>query len=91
MNLLNGTGDIILVLGFHMGIAGIALVTRTGAAAIILGLAINQKNPLYISKTLRHKFDWAMIKHICGIDIPYGFENGMFFLGRLLILSLVTK
>lgn len=53
-------------------------------------LISNPKNLLYLKKTLRHKFDTKMIKQIMRIGVPYGLENGMFYIGRLLILSLVS-
>lgn len=31
-----------------------------------------------------------MIKKILGIGVPYGLENGLFYLGRIVVLSLVA-
>ncbi|MEK3767250.1 MATE family efflux transporter [Paenibacillus sp. FSL R5-0887] len=93
VNLVNIAGNALLVYGFDMGTAGIAiptLISRTGAAICILVLISNPKNLLYLKKTLRHKFDTKMIKQIMRIGVPYGLENGMFYIGRLLILSLVS-
>lgn len=93
VNLVNIAGNALLVYGFDMGTAGIAiptLISRTGAAICILVLISNSKNLLYLKKTLRHTFDTKMIKRIMRIGVPYGLENGMFYIGRLLILSLVS-
>lgn len=93
MNILHVAGNALLVYGFHMGTAGVAiptLVSSIGAACVILFLACSRKNILFLEKTFRHKFDIEMIKRILGIGVPYGLENGMFYFGRLLVLSLVS-
>jgi len=93
MNILNIVGNAVLVWGFKMGTVGVAiptLISRIGAAIIILTLAMNPKNALYIKKTLKFRFNGLIIKRILGIGVPYGIESGMFYFGRLLILSLVS-
>lgn len=93
MNILNVTGNALLVYGFKLGTAGIAVPTlfsRIGVALIIVYFACNPQNVLHLKKSFRHKFDMAMVKQILGIGIPFGLENGMFHFGRLLILSLVS-
>lgn len=93
MNIAHAVGNAILIYGFHFGIAGVAIPTlfsRIAAAVIIITLALNKKQSIYIKKSLKHKFNWSMIKKILGIGIPYGLENGLFFLGRIIVLSLVA-
>lgn len=93
MNIAHAVGNAILIYGFHFGIEGVAiptLITRIAAAVIIITLAFNKKNPIFIKKSLKHKFNWLMIKRILSIGIPYGLENGLFYLGRIIVLSLVA-
>lgn len=93
MNIAHAVGNAILIYGFHFGIEGVAiptLITRIAAAVIIITLAFNKKNPVFIKKSLKHKFNWLMIKRILSIGIPYGLENGLFYLGRIIVLSLVA-
>lgn len=93
MNMVNVVGNAILIYGFNLGIAGIAiptLISRIGAALIIIALALNKKQSIYIKKSLKHKFNWGMIKRILGIGVPYGLESGLFYLGRIIVLSLVA-
>ncbi|OZQ68397.1 MATE family efflux transporter [Paenibacillus sp. VTT E-133280] len=93
MNLVNIAGNALLVYGLDMGTTGIAiptLICRIGAAVCIVVLVSNPKNLLSLKKTLRHKFDGKLIKQMMRIGVPYGLENGMFYIGRLLILSLVS-
>lgn len=93
MNIAHAAGNAVLIYGFDFGTEGVAiptLLSRIAAAAVIIALAFNKKQPLYITKSWRHKFDWTMIKRILGIGVPYGLENGLFYFGRLIVLSLVA-
>lgn len=93
MNILNVAGNALLVSIFHMGVAGVAiptLISRIGAALIILYLAHKKECELQISNFISGKFEPAMIKRILNIGAPFGFENGMFYLGRLIVLSVVS-
>ncbi|WP_205737052.1 MATE family efflux transporter [Acetobacterium paludosum] len=93
MNVINVAMTTVLIFGFHMGTAGVAIPTllcRMGAAIIILALVMNKNNCLYLKRSIRFKFDGTMIKQILKIGVPSGFENGMFYFGRLIILSLVS-
>lgn len=93
MNIVNVAGNALLVTGFHMGVQGVAiptLVSRIGAAVIILYLAQRRNFKLRISNFLLEPFDRDMMKRILNIGVPFGFENGMFYLGRLIVLSVVA-
>ncbi|MDP4106237.1 MAG: MATE family efflux transporter [Bacillota bacterium] len=93
MNIVHAIGNAILIYGFHFGVEGVAiptLLSRIAAAVIITTLAFNKKHLLYIKKSLSHKFNWSMIKRILGIGVPFGLENGLFYLGRIVVLSLVS-
>ncbi len=93
MNIINVVGNAVLVYGFHLGTAGVAiptLVSRVVAAVLITALLCNQKLPLHIRKTLRYKFRRNMVSKILYIGIPNGMENSMFQLGKLIVLSLVS-
>lgn len=93
MNIAHAAGNAILIYGFHFGTAGVAiptLISRIAAAVIIITLALNKEQSIYIKKSLKHKFNWSMIYKILGIGIPYGLENGLFYLGRIIVLSLVA-
>ena len=94
MNIAHAVGNAVLIYGFHCGVEGVAiptLLSRIAAAGIIIALALNKKHPLYIKKSLKHTFDWSMLKRIMGIGVPYGLENGLFYLGRIIVLSLVAS
>lgn len=93
MNELNVAGNALFVTGFHMGVLGVAIPTlasRAGAALIILFLAHKKDFELRINNFITTSFDFLMIKRILNIGAPFGFENGMFYLGRLVVLSIVS-
>lgn len=93
MNIAHAVGNAVLIYGFHFGTEGVAIPTllaRIAAAVIIITLLLNQKQLLYIKKSFKHKFNWSVIKRILSIGIPYGLENGLFYLGRIIVLSLVA-
>ena len=93
MNILNVIGNAILIYVFKMGIAGAAistLISRIGSALIIIIFGLNKNNLIYIKNKIMYKMDLNTIKRILSVGIPYGIENGMFYLGRLLILSLIS-
>ena len=53
-------------------------------------MLLDRSRRLRLKKSLKFKFDPATIKRILDIAIPYGFENGLFYAGRLIVLSLIA-
>ena len=93
MNLINVVGNAICIYGLHMGTAGVAiptLISRMAAAVFIIVLLLNRKYELALERTWSYRPNWGMVKKILGIGIPNGMENGMFQLGKLILLSLVS-
>lgn len=93
MNIINITGNAILIYGFHRGTEGVAiptLVSRITATVLIIALLAQEKRLIHIERTLRYRPDWRMIRRILGIGIPNGLENSMFQLGKIIVLSLVS-
>ena len=93
MNGINVFGNALLIFGFHMDVAGVAiptLVSRTVAAAVILTLLFNDKLPLHLSDVRSFRFNPRLLKNIFYISVPSGIENGMFHLGRLILFSLIS-
>lgn len=93
MNIINVSGNAILIYGFHRGTEGVAiptLVSRIVAALLIVILLCGQKWTLHIERTWSYKFNWSMVKKILKIGIPNGLENSIFQLGKILVLSLVS-
>lgn len=93
MNLVNISGNAILVFGFHRGVEGVAiptLVSRIVAAAMMTAYLRNPSFDLNIRDMKLFRFEGRMIKKILYIGIPNGVENSMFQLGKILLLSLIA-
>ena len=93
MNIINVSGNAILIYGFHCGTEGVAiptLVSRVVAAVLIVVLLFSRKRTLYIEKTWKYRFEWCMVKKILRIGVPNGMENSMFQLGKIIVLSMVS-
>ncbi|WP_297982248.1 MATE family efflux transporter [uncultured Methanobrevibacter sp.] len=92
-DILNVIGNAILLFVYGFGVEGVAIPTvfaRALAAFVLIYFLVQEKNELHIHKTLRHKFDFKILKKVLDVGIPYGIENGLFQLGRVLVLSLVS-
>lgn len=93
MNVINVLGNALCVYGLKMGVEGVAipsLVSRAVAAIIIVSLNFQRKNPVHI-RNLRMIPHWSMIRRILHIGIPSGIENGLFQLGRVLVVSIIAR
>lgn len=92
MNVINIAGNAVCIFGLHMGVEGVAipsLVSRMVAAAVLYGLLRNPRNVIYLERGLVRP-DWATIHRILYIGIPSGIENGIFQLGRVLVVSIIS-
>ena len=93
MNLINIIGNYFLIYVFKIGIAGAAIPTvfsRVVAAVVIFILMKNENLPIHLSKKVCKKFERRLIKKILYIGIPNGLENGMFQLGKIMVLNLIA-
>ena len=93
MNGINVIGNAVLIFGFGMDVAGVAiptLVSRTVAAVVILSLLFNRDLMLHLSDIRGFHLNMRLMKNIFYIGVPSGVENGMFQLGRLVLFSLIS-
>jgi len=93
MNIVHAAGNAVLIYSLHYGVEGVAiptLISRIAAAVIIIAMLLNKKQSLHLKCSLRYKFNWPVLKKILGIGVPYGLENGLFYFGRIVVLSLVA-
>ena len=93
VNIVNITVNAVLIYGFNMGALGAGIGTLTSrivAAVFILVLWQRRSNELRIIKLFKPEFHGRIVKQILSVGIPNGLENGMFQIGRLLVLSLIT-
>lgn len=92
INLINVVGNALCIFVLHMGVAGVAVpstVSRAVGALILFVLLKNPKLTVHISQGF-DRIDMRMIKRILYIGIPSGIENGIFQLGRVLVVSIIA-
>jgi len=92
MNIINVVGNGICIYGLHMGAAGVAipsLISRAVAGVVLYQLLKNPNQLIHLTKE-SFRFDWDIIKRILFIGIPSGIENGIFQLGRVLVVSIIA-
>jgi len=93
MNAVNLSGNAILVYGFKMGTAGVAiptLISRMVCAGLCLCFLLKQTRTLHILLPFRLKVQTKMLFSILYIGVPNGFESFMFNFGKIILLSLVA-
>lgn len=91
-NIINVAGNAICIFGLHMGVAGVAIPSFLSRAVMGMILYILLKNPkyeIYLDK-VKFQIDWNIIKKILYIGIPSGIENGVFQLGRVMVVSIIS-
>lgn len=92
MNIINVVGNAIGIYVFHAGVVGVAvpsLISRAVAAVILYELLKSPELEVHIPKE-KFTFDFQVIKKIFYIGIPSGIENGIFQLGRVLVVSIIS-
>ncbi len=92
MNLINVIGNALCVFVFHMGVAGVAvpsLISRGIAAVISCILLLNRNRPVHYTLEVP-RLKLQSIRRILYIGVPSGMENGMFELGRVIVVSIIA-
>ena len=93
VNGINFCGNALCVFVLKMGVAGVAvptLLSRAVGACIILALAARQDYQLRITPQSVTRFEGRTVKSILYIGIPSAFENSLFQLGRVLVVSMIS-
>lgn len=92
MNVINVVGNTIGVYVLKLGVAGVAipsLVSRGVAGVVLFTFLHNPDNLVFLTRG-KFKVDATIVKRILFIGIPSGIENGIFQLGRVLVVSIIA-
>lgn len=92
MNVINVVGNAIGVYVLKLGVAGVAipsLFSRGVAGVVLFTLLHNPDNLVFLTRG-KFKVDATIVKRILFIGIPSGIENGIFQLGRVLVVSIIA-
>lgn len=93
MNIVNIGLNAILIYGVGIGVAGAGfgtLFSRLAGAVLMTWLICQHGHRIHIDHLLHFEFRGQLVKKILRIGVPNGLENGMFQIGKLLVLGLVT-
>ena len=93
MNFINVAGNALCIYGLKMGVEGVAiptLVSRAVAAVVILWIAAGKKQELRVTWQNIRILRPAMMRKILHIGIPSAFENSLFQLGRVIVVSMIA-
>jgi putative MATE family efflux protein len=93
MNIVNISGNAILIYGMKLGVSGAAIstsISRTLAAAVIFCLLLNPGRAINIRNRITWRIKGEYIGKILRIGIPNGMENSLFQLGKIILLSLIS-
>lgn len=91
-NVINVVGNAFCIFYLHMGVAGVAIPTLVSRIVMGVILFIILRNPKYEVHFTKERYcaDFRIIKKILYIGIPSGIESGIFQLGRVLVVSIIS-
>ena len=92
-DILNVVGNAICIYYLGWDVRGVAIptvISRALSAVLILYFVCDENYKLHIKRTIKHRFDFEILHKVLQVGIPYGVENGLFQLGRVLVLSIVS-
>lgn len=93
MNVANVAFNALFVFGMKLGVKGVGLATlfsRVIACLIMVIYLLSDKNELRVSNAIHFIPKGVYISKILRVGIPSGIENGMFQIGKLMVVSMVA-
>ncbi len=94
MNAINIAGDVFGVAVLKAGVLGVAfptLISRATAAVVMTALAFRPGRDLRLHWDTILTWDSEAIRRILRVAVPGGIENGLFALGKVLVVSIVSR
>ncbi len=94
MNAINVGGNYLCIYHLGMGVEGVAIPTvasRMVAAVVILALAARPKFTVQLQRKNLTALQPHMMGRILHIGIPSAFENSLFQLGRVIVVSMIAS
>ncbi len=93
MNVVNVGANAVFVFEFHWSVFGVAMATVLSyccAGLIMLYVMYGKRHPLGSPSLRDFVPNGRLIRNIMIIGIPSGIENGMFQIGKLMVVSMVS-
>ncbi|MDO4272272.1 MAG: MATE family efflux transporter [Eubacteriales bacterium] len=90
--LLNVVLDLVMVLVFHLGIAGVAIATLIAQAvsSVLVTIALMKSNDIYKLKLQNIRFHGRVLKSQLYIGLPGGFQSTMYNLSNIIIQAAIN-
>lgn len=90
---LNIVLDLVFVLGFHLGVLGVALATILAqAVSWLFGLGyINRAYPDFAIRPFCFRFDGPLFREIMRIGLPSGLHMSLVALGSMVVMSKINS
>lgn len=85
--------NLIFVIGFGMGVCGVAwatVISNGVSAAIIMRLLIRERSDVRLDLKAIHP-DWQQMRKICAVGIPAGIQSTVFSISNIFILSAINS
>ncbi|MDR2447114.1 MAG: MATE family efflux transporter [Treponema sp.] len=94
VNILNITGNAILIFGFHLGVLGAGLATmasRAAAAFVLTAMLVTDKySPISLAGLFTIRLNGGVIRSILKVGVPSGVESSMFQIGKVIVSRIFT-
>lgn len=93
MNVINVAFNALFVFGMGLGVLGVGLATLISRAAAGIAMKIiisSDRNRLRIVDSQMYRLATDIIRKILYIGVPSGIENGMFQIGKLIVVGMVA-
>ena len=92
-NVVNIGFNALFIYGMDMGPAGAAwgsFLSRFSSMLLLILLLTDRRNAVYISLREKFVFNGRVLRKIFRIGLPNSLENGVFQLGRIMVLRIIT-
>ncbi len=92
MNIINVVGNAIGVFVLKWGILGVAIpsLIARAVATFVLYSKLRRSDKVIVLSREPFKPQWGVVRSILAIGIPSGVENGIFQLGRVVVVSIIS-
>lgn len=93
MNVVNVAGNALCIYGLRMDVSGVAiptLIARAMGAGVMLWMAAKPGGRLRLVPGNMLPLQGKMVRSILHIGIPSAFENSLFQLGRVVVVSMIA-
>lgn len=92
-SILNVIGDLVFVLNFNMGVAGVALATIIAQALSAIGCIVYAvlKNPYFRLSRENFKPDRMLLGKCIQLGVPFGFQGGLIAVSLVALQSIINQ